>query len=221
MNFSFPKFGISLGITARKVALLVVMAAGLATTGQAAECDCSCDGYAELRQVTQDARAAAGSDGRATMPADAIRATQCLSICGPQWSQCSKVGGDTTRPDTAAGRGNDAATNAADKRDPHATTGPGKAPRELSRDRLTTDYLAGTWCSVYGGQEVTQWQFQPNGDHRIGFPAGGGMAMRPELQRIEAFHQRYEALLELEPDSFTTRYKHGRYNVFTRGPCGD
>jgi len=90
---------------------------------------------------------------------------------------------------------------------------------EPAQDKLTADYLSGTWCSVYGGQEVTQWEFEPNGDHRIGFPSGSRMAMRAEVHPLDSFHDRYETLIERDTDTFTTRHKHGRDNVFTRGAC--
>ena len=81
---------------------------------------------------------------------------------------------------------------------------------EPAQDKLTADYLSGTWCSVYGGQEVTQWEFEPNGDHRIGFPSGSRMAMRGEVHPLDSFHDRYETLIERDTDTFTTRHKHGR-----------
>lgn len=89
----------------------------------------------------------------------------------------------------------------------------------LPKEKLTAEYLEGRWCSVFGGQETTEWLFDAQGDFTIGVPAGSGYAMQPHVRSLEQFHERFESLVAMEPDTFTTLHRFERKNVFTRGSC--
>lgn len=181
--------------------------------GQSTECDCSCEAYQRMLTYAEEARAAAESGGQPEFPAELMSMQQCAGDCAMQWAQCAS-------PDTDFSAINDraaAANEAARERNPEPEPDPG-----IPRDRLTADYLAGAWCSVYGGQETTQWQFNDQGNYRIGVPAGQGYAMQPQTRSLEEFHGRFDRLVAMEPDGFTTEHRAGRVvrkNVFTRGPC--
>lgn len=181
--------------------------------GQSADCDCSCEAYQRLLNYAEKARAAAESGGQPKFPAELMTMQQCAGNCAMQWAQCSS-------PDTDFSAMNDraaAANRAAREREPEPEPDPG-----IPRDRLTADYLAGIWCSVYGGQETTQWQFDDQGNYRIGVPAGQGYAMQPQTRSLEEFQGRFDRLVVMESDGFTTEHQAGRLarnNVFTRGPC--
>ncbi len=194
------------GTVATAVVLLAVIALDSMTAGFAAECDCSCQGYSDMLHVMEEARLVAESGNYEAMPDDAIRVMECAGSCSQQWVGC----GETTRDVSHFTQPGSASNPVADE-----------VAGEPSQDDLTADYLTGTWCSVYGGQEVTQWEFESNGDHRIGFPSGSRMAMRAEVHPLVGFHDRYETLIDLDTNTFTTRHRHGRDNVFTRGACGD
>jgi hypothetical protein len=181
--------------------------------GQGAECDCSCEAYQRMLTYAEEARAAADSGGQPEFPAELMAMQQCAGQCAMQWAQCAS-------PDTDFSAMNDraaAASSAARDRDPEPESEPG-----IEKGRLTADYLAGTWCSVYGGQETTQWQFDDDGSYRIGLPAGQGYAMQPQTRSLKEFHDRFDRLVAMESDGFTTEHGTGRVvrdNVFTRGPC--
>lgn len=194
------------GSVATAVVILALVAADSLVKVQAAECDCSCQGYSEMLHVMEEARLVAESGNYEAMPDEAARVMACAGTCSQQWAQC----GGTSR-DVSHFRQSDAPS----------VPGAEDLTGEPLQDDLTADYLSGTWCSVYGGQEVTQWEFEPNGDHRIGFPSGSRMAMRAEIHPVESFHERYETLIDRDANTFTTRHKHGRDNVFTRGACDD
>lgn len=181
--------------------------------GQSTDCDCSCEAYERMLTYAEQAREAAESGGQPQFPAELMTMQQCAGKCAMQWAQCAS-------PDTDFSAMNDraaATSEAARQRDAEREPDPG-----IEKDRLTADYLAGTWCSVYGGQETTQWQFDDRGSYRIGVPAGQGYAMQPQTRSLEEFHGRFDRLLAMESDDFTTEHGTGRTtrnNVFTRGPC--
>lgn len=153
-------------------------------------CDCSCEAYQETRKALERYSEAANSGEGASLSPEVVQMMQCSAVCTTQWRSC---GEDASRTDTPSG---------------------------LSKDQLNPAYLQGIWCSVYGGQETTEWLFHEDGSYQIGVPAGGGYALQPDVRTLQQFHDRFEQLTELEPDTFTTLHKHGRKNVFKRGSCG-
>jgi hypothetical protein len=198
-------------------------------------CDCSCEAYGEMLQLAEKARAAAESGNFADIPAGAAEMGRCAAQCATQWAQCANPG---AAPRPAPGRF--APNAAADTPGPSAPNAAGSAESVqrllqqnrqqqeqagdpgLPKARLTTDYLEGMWCSVYGGQETTQWRFDEQGRYEIGIPAGGGFAMQGDLKSLDNFREGFDRLIELESDTFTTEDRAGRTarkNVFTRGPC--
>lgn len=89
----------------------------------------------------------------------------------------------------------------------------------LSKDLLTPQYLQGTWCGLYGGQEPTEYRFNADGDYQIGVPAGGGFALQPEVQSLEHFRDRIGVLIEFDANTFTSQGEHGRRYEFERRAC--
>lgn len=87
---------------------------------------------------------------------------------------------------------------------------------DLTMDRLTGEYLAGTWCFARpgGAGERGSYVFEPDGSHRATV-AGFVQEMSGDL---ETFRERYEQLVEMDPDRFVV--KDGAYEYeFRRGPC--
>lgn len=86
----------------------------------------------------------------------------------------------------------------------------------LTMDRLTAEYLAGTWCFSRpgGGGERGSYVFESDGTYRAavtGFP-------QEMSGDIESFRGRYDGLVEMGPDRFVVR--RGAYPVaFERGSC--
>lgn len=86
----------------------------------------------------------------------------------------------------------------------------------LSMDRLTGEYLAGTWCFSRpgGGGERGSYVFESDGSYRVAV-AGFPQEMSGDL---ESFRERYDGLVEMGPDRFLVRM--GAYQVaFERGSC--
>lgn len=174
-------------------------------------CDCSCDAYSRMLELTEEFRAATEAGGFQAPPAEFQEMARCGGQCARQWAQC-------TNPD-AADAFNRAPSAPGQRRPPQ----PEPEDPGLPKDQLMPAYLEGVWCSVYGGQEVTQYEFSSDGSYRVGFLAGQEFSFRGEDPRsLEDFLSRFDKLIELEPDTFRTEHINGRVsreNVFTRGEC--
>ncbi len=85
------------------------------------------------------------------------------------------------------------------------------------RESLTPEYLAGEWCSVYGGQERSRYVFAEDGSYRAGL-AGYGYELDAEGtigSLLEDFR-----VIDVERDRFVlNRRGVNRQNIFVRGPC--
>lgn len=66
---------------------------------------------------------------------------------------------------------------------------------------------------------AAQYEFDAGGNYRLGLPAGNAYAMQPSVHDLDAFLSKFEKLVEVEADTFTTEHKHGRSSVYTRGAC--
>lgn len=224
------------GRTAATVAATTLLAwiAGFAISpavAQSSGCDCSCGAYTKLMQTVKEFEEQQDSATPQSIPPEMMQMSMCAGQCAMKWAQCQNPDLDMSGMQAAQQRapqsdggysGDDAiareraiherAIGETEKNSPSKAAG-------LSKDQLTGDYLQGTWCSVYGGQETTQWQFDANGGYRIGVPAGRGYAMQPQVKGLDHFKGRFETLLEQDRNAFTTVHEHGRKNVFTRGAC--
>lgn len=86
----------------------------------------------------------------------------------------------------------------------------------LSMDRLTGEYLSGTWCFARpdGEGEWGSYVFEADGSYRMSV-VGFAQEMSGDL---EDFRERYDALVEMGPDRFVVTG--GYYEVvFERGTC--
>lgn len=213
----------------------------------AQECDCSCERYDKLRQVMQQyeqqyeqqsQQQEKAGDARG-IPPEMMQMGMCAGQCAMAWAQCENPDMDLSgmaqaqqqaqqgrqqTDDEYSGDHAIARERAINQRRIQRQIGETEKNLQgnsntLPKDQLTGDYLNGMWCSVYGGQETTQWAFTEDGDYRIGVPAGGDFAMQPKVRDLSHFRDRFEVLLERQPDTFTTLHRHGRKNVFTRGAC--
>ena len=205
---------------------IVVLTCAWVVSAQAQSCDCSCESFTRLTSKVQEFKAAQDAGQPQPIPPELMTMGQCASQCAMEWAQCADPALDTDRlkraresaqdynADNAAGR-----ERAIDERSIGETEKNLQGNPGLARELLTAAYLKGTWCSLYGGQESTLWQFDANGNYRIGIPAGSGFALQPNEYDLENFNSRFEKLLEHGEDTFTTVHEHGRKNVFKRGPC--
>lgn len=217
--------------------IVLLLAASIAGPASAQNCDCSCDSYKRLQQVMEEYDQQQDSGDARSVPPELMQMGMCAGQCAMKWAQCENPDMDLSGMQQAQQRalqraqqqqgGSDYSGDAAIARERaiHERS-IGETEKNLDeektglpKDQLDGDYLEGIWCSVYGGQETTQWEFTADGDYRIGVPAGRGFAMQPEVRDLENFHGRFETLLERQRDTFTTQHRHGRKNVFTRGPC--
>lgn len=210
--------------------LLITMAAGHAAA-QSSECTCSCDNYTKLMQVVEEFEAQQKSGQPQGIPPELMQMSMCAGQCAMQWAQCQNpdldLGEIQRARDAAQLERNEYSGDAAIARERSiGERSIGETEKNLqpdatrrSGDRLTTAYLKGMWCSVYGGQEKAQWRFDGNGSYEVGLPAGNGWAMQKSGDSIGEFRERFERLIDLQADTFTTEHRHGRRNVFTRGPC--
>ncbi|MGD8808704.1 MAG: hypothetical protein PVG24_03810, partial [Gammaproteobacteria bacterium] len=137
--------------------------------------------------------------------------SMCAGQCVRSWSQCAD-------PNAADIFDRAESVTAQQRASQEESNDPG-----LPKEQLTPSYLEGTWCSVYGGQEVTQWRFQADGSYQVGMPAGNGFTFAGiDPRSLENFRDRFDRLVEFEPDTFTTEHVNqrvSRENVFTRGAC--
>lgn len=226
------------GIAAFTAAFLIGSMTCLASTpaiAQTSGCDCSCASYTKLRQIMEEFEARQDSETPQSIPPEMMQMSMCAGQCAMKWAQCENPDVDFSGMQEAQKRalqrsqqgggdysGNDAiarerAINERSIGETEKNLQPDTAG--LPQDRLTTAYLRGMWCSVYGGQEKAQWRFDDNGSYEIGLPAGRGWAMQKSGDSIDEFRDRFEKLVEFQADTFTTEHRHGRKNVFTRGPC--
>ena len=210
--------------------LLLPAAAALAQ-----QCDCSCESYDRLQQVMEEYERREDAGEARSIPPEMMQMAMCAGQCAMKWAQCENPDVDLSGMEEAQKRALQRSQQGRSDYSGDAAIARERAIHErsigeteknldetkagLPKERLTGDYLEGMWCSVYGGQETTQWVFTDDGEYRIGVPAGRGYAMQREVRNLADFRDRFETLLEVEPDSFTTRHEHGRKNVFTRGPC--
>lgn len=195
-----------------RLAVLALIVLVSAARVSAQDCDCSCDGYAGMMAAVEEFRKQQDAGASPGIPPEMMQMSQCAGQCAMAWAQCANPDLDAE----SLRRGMPAAES------PPMTPPGGAAPKvdhELPKSMLTGEYLEGMWCSIYGGQETTQWVFTDAGDYRLGLPAGNGYALQPEVRDLEHFKQRFERLVEHQPETFTTMHVHGRKNVFTRGPC--
>lgn len=201
---------------------------------QASGCDCSCDSYTKLRQIMEELETQQDSETPRRIPPEMMQMSMCAGQCAMKWAQCENPNMDLSHMEEAqkralerqqqgrnsySGESAIARERAINERSIGETEKNMQERGGLAKSRLKAEYLEGTWCSVYGGQETTQWEFTDGGSYRIGVPAGRGYAMQPEVHDLGHFHGRFETLIEQQPDTFTTERRHGRKNVFTRGPC--
>lgn len=89
---------------------------------------------------------------------------------------------------------------------------------DLSMDRLTVEYLAGTWCFARpdGEGERGIYVFDSDGSNQVGFAATD---YRLELPGgLDTFRRRYDELVAMDRDRFVV--KGGYYDYeFRRGSC--
>lgn len=217
--------------SATTIVSLLILCAWI-TGAHAQECDCSCESYVELRQVMEEFEARGNGGQTRSIPPELMQMSMCAGQCTMPWAQCENPDIDLDRMRAAQQRAQQqggshysgdeaiARERAIHERSIGETEkNLEKEAAGLPKEQLGGDYLEGTWCSVYGGQETTQWEFAGDGDYRIGVPAGRGYAMQPDVRDLEHFHGGFETLLERQHGTFTTQDRHGRKNVFTRGPC--
>lgn len=172
-------------------------------------CDCSCEAYTRMMELVDEVRAAAESGNFQKTPAEFQQLSACAGECARQWAQCANPEAEDVF------RKADSVTEQQANPEKQESSG-------LPKDQLTPAYLEGIWCSVYGGQEVTQWQFYEDGSYQVGIPAGNGFTFAGVGPKsLEEFHGRFEKLIKLEPDTFSTQHSDSvkRKNVFTRGKC--
>lgn len=217
--------------TAAVIAAMLIMSAPKQTLAQTSDCDCSCESYTRLMQVVETYEKRQKSGEPQGIPPEMMQMGICGGQCAMQWARCQNPDADLSGMEKAlqqsqqGGRdhsGDDAIARerAINERSIGETEKNLEADATyLPAERLNGDYLDGTWCSVYGGQETTQWEFTGEGEYRLGIPAGRGYAMQPEIRDLEHFRDRFEHLIEQQRNTFTTEHRHGRKNVFTRGPC--
>ena len=208
-----------------------------ASPATAQDCDCACESYAALKAAVEKYQQQQQQDagGRANIPPEMMQMSQCAGQCAMAWAQCENPDMDMEAMQAAQKRalqqaqqgssgysGDDAiARERAINERRVGETEKDLQPDEpaLPKERLTAEYLEGMWCSVYGGQETTQYRFHSNGSVEAGMPAGRGWQWHPIGDSIAEYHDRFEKLVEFGPDAFTTEHEHGRKSVFTRGPC--
>ncbi|MGK7294198.1 MAG: hypothetical protein ACNS61_00045 [Candidatus Wenzhouxiangella sp. M2_3B_020] len=215
---------------------VLLLVATIAMPASAQNCDCSCESYKRLQQVMEEYEQQQDSGDARSVPPELMQMGMCAGQCAMKWAQCENPDMDLSGMQQAQQRaleraeqqgGSDYSGDDAIARERaihersigETEKNLDKAKAGLPKDQLSGDYLEGIWCSVYGGQETTQWEFTGDGDYRIGVPAGRGFAMQPDVRDLDNFHGRFETLLERQRDTFTTQHRHGRKNVFTRGPC--
>lgn len=176
-----------------------------------------------MQRFAEEARAAAESGNFTDIPEGAAEMGRCAGQCALQWAQCANPDAAPARPPARISPNGASSPEALlqqlqqGRQQPAEPAAPG-----LPKDRLTADYLDGMWCSIYGGQETTQWRFDELGRYEIGVPAGGGFAMQGNKMSLDDFLEGFDRLIAVEPDTFTTERVTGRVareNVFTRGPC--
>ncbi|HET9581374.1 MAG TPA: hypothetical protein VFP76_00975 [Gemmatimonadota bacterium] len=93
---------------------------------------------------------------------------------------------------------------------------PGRRSDVPSRDLLTGEYLAGTWCysPVNGDGERGVYVFDKDGSYRVGVYGTPTDHQLEEREELETFWNLYGGPTEVEPDRFVV----GR-NEFRRAPC--
>lgn len=225
-------------ITALAGLLTVLMAilASAPAIAQTSSCDCSCESYTKLMAIMEEFQDRQDSGTPQGIPPEIMQMSMCAGNCAMKWAQCQNPDLDLSGMQEAQKRalqrsqqsgseysGDDAiARERAINEQSIGETEKNLEPDStaLPKDRLTTAYLHGMWCSVYGGQEKAQWRFDTSGSYEIGLSAGRGWAMQKSGDNIGEFRDRFEKLVEFDADAFTTEHRHGRKNVFTRGPCG-
>lgn len=213
------------------VAVMLFTLAASHAVAQSSECNCSCEGYSKLMQIVEEFEAQQESGQPQSIPPELMQMSICGGQCAMQWAQCQNPDLDLSEIQRAHGAaqqkrneysGDDAIARerAINERSIGETEKNLQTDKtSLPGDRLTTAYLKGMWCSVYGGQEKAQWRFDSSGSYEVGLPAGNGWAMQKSGDSIGEFHERFEKLIDFQADTFTTEHRHGRKNVFTRGPC--
>lgn len=197
-----------------RLLLLIGAVIHTSTVHAQSNCDCSCEAYQAMQEMVQRMQAQAQSDQPRQVPPEMMQVAMCGQPCAQQWAQCAM--GREPAPQAAAGQA--AIDQERRIHEAQAANDEDRSHGDASPE-LTEDYLAGAWCSIYGGQETTQWQFHADGSYEIGMPAGNGWSMQPRGANLAAFQQRFERLVAMDKDRFVTEGRHGRLNVFNRGPC--
>lgn len=209
--------------------MLITLAASHAAA-QSSECSCSCESYTKLMQVAEEFKAQQESGKAQSIPPELMQMSMCSGQCAMKWAQCQNpdldLGEIQRAQDAAQLERNEHSGDAIARERAINERSIGETEKNLQtdktslpRDRLTTAYLKGMWCSVYGGQEKAQWRFDGSGSYEVGLPAGNGWAMQKSGDSIGEFQERFEKLIDFQADTFTTEHRHGRKNVFTRGAC--
>lgn len=200
-------------------------------SAQSSECDCSCEGYTKLMQIVESFKAQQESGETQQIPPEMMQMGMCGGQCAMNWAQCQNPDLDMSEIERARGaaqqeRDEYSGADAISRERAINERSIGETEKNLQpdttrlpKDSLTADYLEGMWCSVYGGQETSQWRFTGSGRYEIGLPGGSGYVMQSSGDSIGEFHDRFEKVVDLQADTFTTEHRHGRKNVFTRGAC--
>lgn len=216
--------------------ILLAVAPMLASTPAGAQnCTCTCEQYDTLQSAIEDMRRASEQDSPGRMPPEVMQLSMCAGQCAMRWAQCAdpsitdedierveRMQQQMNSPEARAARERamqDAMRHREEREAERQRRAQAEADPGLPKDRLTAGYLQGMWCSVYGGQERTQWRFHADGSYEVGLPAGRGWAMQPSGDDLGEFRGRFEKLISVDGDGFVTEHRHGRQNVFTRGPC--
>ena len=92
---------------------------------------------------------------------------------------------------------------------------------KASREQLTPEYLAGTWCysPLDGDGERGIFVFDRDGSYQVGI---GGTVSDHYLEEggdLERFWQYNDGPVEVEPDRFVVLMSHSKEVEFRRAPC--
>jgi hypothetical protein len=97
----------------------------------------------------------------------------------------------------------------------------GKAAAKASREQLTPEYLAGTWCysPLDGDGERGIFVFDRDGSYQVGIGGTESDHYLEEGGDLERFWQYNDGPVEVEPDRFVVLMSHSKEVEFRRAPC--